>query len=91
MSIFNEPDVLSREGSALLAEPASALPDTPVVSALISHLGQYLTDCSLEFLASLEARLGRLGISTLSQLGDVKVTRDPRSLRRAVEEDSELL
>ena len=54
--------------------------------SIISQLGQYLTDFSLEFLASLEARLGRLGISTLSQLGDVKVAADtdPNAETRAL-------
>ena len=73
MSILNESESLSLGG----------LGAAGCVSPLISQLGQFLTDCPLEFLAALAARLSRLGISTMSQLGDVKVTADGDPNHRA--------
>lgn len=76
MSLPDEEPVLSREGSALLPEAPSAVPDAPTISPLIAHLSNFLTDCHLDLLARLENRLARVGITTVRQLGALRESVD---------------
>ena len=76
MSLPDDEPVLSREGSALLPETPSAVPDAPTISPLIAHLSNFLTDCHLDLLARLENRLARVGITTVRQLGALRESVD---------------